>query len=207
MLYRETQKCTHTLCTGDTTILSALFLLPFCSGILGEAAGSSPQEAQVNASCSVRKEEVTPQEAQVKASCTVTKEEVSSTSLTGVGDQTGSSEAESGKKPSAVASVSAKSAGIVHSNAGSSSAVATTTVTVLTPDDFGSQDVCVCSESGDISPKVDVDTAAEKMEQMRVSPARVESQGTVFLPALFVFGGMDTSGTVHEDCFVIVPPC
>ncbi len=24
--------------------------------------------------------------------------------------------------------------------------------------------------------------------------------------ALFVFGGMDTEGTIHSDCFVFVPP-
>jgi len=26
-----------------------------------------------------------------------------------------------------------------------------------------------------------------------------------FFPALFVFGGMDTCGTIHGDCFVFVP--
>lgn len=26
-----------------------------------------------------------------------------------------------------------------------------------------------------------------------------------FFPALFVFGGMDTCGTIHGDCFVYVP--
>ena len=136
------------------------------------------------------------------------KECVSSNSLMEVGRQTGSFHAESTQKPSVIASVSAESAGMVHSNADTCSAATTTkTVMVLTPEDLESQDVCVCSESGATSASIDVDTAAEKMKQMRVSPARVESQDTVFLPALFVFGGMDTSGTVHEDSFVIVPPC
>ena len=167
-------------------MITTLLFSPF-PGIAPQAARTSPQETQVKPSGAQR------------------KEEAPSDSLTELAGQTGSPDTESPQKPSATASVSVKSTD-VRSN--TSTSTTTTTVTVLSPEDLETQDVCVYSESGATSASVhvNVDATAMKMAQMSVSPAQDEPHGTVFLPALFVFGGMDTSGTVHEDSFVIVPP-
>lgn len=67
-------------------------------------------------------------------------------------------------------------------------------VPIISPENLQTQDVgihpsaIVSEKAGDTEPSASC--AVEKDD---------------FFPALFVFGGMDTCGTVHGDCFVFIP--
>lgn len=79
-----------------------------------------------------------------------------------------------------------------------------TTVTVLSPDhgvDAGMY------EEGRCGPR---EAEEEEGERKKVEEAVSVRQRECEPPrraveALFVFGGMDTQGTIHNDCFVFVP--
>lgn len=79
---------------------------------------------------------------------------------------------------------------------------AATTVTIINPEEIETQEVQLQArdERGDS----EVAEASQKLGELHVSdPA---PQKVVFVPALFVFGGMDTFGTIHNDSFVLIPP-
>lgn len=86
-------------------------------------------------------------------------------------------------------------------NDGSSAAF----VTVISPDNVKNQDVGIYSTPSKSSSEV-VNTSAELSENCSQQAACHGHLGTSLIPALFVFGGMDTCGTVHSDCFIVVPP-
>lgn len=87
-------------------------------------------------------------------------------------------------------------------NDGSSAAF----VTVINPDNVKNQDVGIYDTSSKSSQSEVVNTSAELSENCSQQATNHGHLGTSLVPALFVFGGMDTCGTVHSDCFIFVPP-
>ena len=79
-------------------------------------------------------------------------------------------------------------------------------VTIISPENLHTQDVDIHpSESTPITSEGDgTSTVVEKPEGTE-QPASHALKGNSFIPALFVFGGMDTCGTIHGDCFMFVP--
>ena len=84
-----------------------------------------------------------------------------------------------------------------------------TFVTVISPDNISSEDVGVyATDSGGTLATCGATCTSARPEK----PDDVGSHQAIlvptdtFVPALFVFGGMDTCGTIHSDCFVFVPP-
>ena len=159
------------------------------SGMPDEPARNPQQETVSHGSCDQGMKE---------APCGTLKE---------AGRQTVSFAAEHPPKPAAAAAIS----DFVELTSRCQSTTTSTTVTVISPEDLETQDIRVHSGSqptSGSSEAVDVDTeaTAEKVKQLHISQPEVAPQGTAFLSALFVFGGMDTGGTIHEDAFVIVPP-
>ena len=90
-----------------------------------------------------------------------------------------------------------------------------TFVTVISPDDISSEDVGVyATDSGgtlatcgttSTSARPDKPESSQDVDQAGSHQAILVPTDT-FVLALFVFGGMDTCGTIHSDCFVFVPP-
>lgn len=85
-------------------------------------------------------------------------------------------------------------------------------MTVISPDNLSSEDVGVyATESGgtlataSTSARLEKPDSSQDVDQAASHPAVLVPTAT-FVLALFVFGGMDTCGTVHSDCFVFVPP-
>lgn len=74
-------------------------------------------------------------------------------------------------------------------------------VTVISPDNVKNQDVGIYGTPSKSSSEV-VSTSIEFSESCTAYHGH---RGTSLVPALFVFGGMDTCGTIHSDCFVFVP--
>ena len=79
---------------------------------------------------------------------------------------------------------------------------------VISPDNLSSEDVGVhATDSGGTLAPTSTSARPEKPDSSQdVDQAAVLVPTATFVPALFVFGGMDTCGTVHSDCFVYVPP-
>lgn len=77
-------------------------------------------------------------------------------------------------------------------------------VTVISPDNVKNPDVGIYGTPSKSSSEV-VSTSVELSEDCSQQAAYHGHHGTNSVPALFVFGGMDTCGTVHSDCFVFVP--
>lgn len=79
---------------------------------------------------------------------------------------------------------------------------------VISPDNLSSEDVGVhATDSGGTLATTSTSARLEKPDSSQdVDQAAVLIPTATFVPALFVFGGMDTCGTVHSDCFVYVPP-
>ena len=77
-------------------------------------------------------------------------------------------------------------------------------VTVISPDNVKDQDVGIYGTPSKSSSEV-VSTSVELSEDCSQQAAYHGHLGTSLVPALFVFGGMDTCGTIHSDCFVFVP--
>lgn len=77
-------------------------------------------------------------------------------------------------------------------------------VTVISPDNVKNQDVGIYGNPSKSSSEV-VSTSVELSEDCSQQAAYHGHLGTSLVPALFVFGGMDTCGTIHSDCFVFVP--
>ena len=75
-----------------------------------------------------------------------------------------------------------------------------TTITVIGPEITENQDVAVCTG---VQSQEHIEVTEKLVEGLHISGDRPST--SVFLPALFVFAGMDTSGTVHGDSFIFVP--
>ena len=87
-----------------------------------------------------------------------------------------------------------------------------TFVTVISPDNISSEDVGVyATDSGGTLATCGTTCTSARPEKPDSSQDVGSHQAILvptdtFVPALFVFGGMDTCGTIHSDCFVFVPP-
>lgn len=80
-------------------------------------------------------------------------------------------------------------------------------MTVISPDNLSSEDVGVYAtdSGGTLATTSTSPDSSQDVDQAASHPAVLVPTAT-FVLALFVFGGMDTCGTVHSDCFVFVPP-
>ena len=68
-------------------------------------------------------------------------------------------------------------------------------VTVISPDD----------QTMDYSMRVKDDVISEEMKVLRVENDGCDKTMCEYIPALFLFGGMDASGNIFGDSFVFVP--
>ena len=76
-------------------------------------------------------------------------------------------------------------------------------VTVIDPEDTSSANFTVSQSLG---VPLNGDEVAEKLQGLHVKEKEEEgAEQYEWVPALFVFGGMDTTGIVHGDAFILVP--
>ena len=88
------------------------------------------------------------------------------------------------------------------SNSSQSSSSSFQAVTIIDPGDTSGSNFSVSqSESDHVT--VDSEQVAAKLQGLCVKEESGEEWEWV--PALFVFGGMDTAGVVHGDSFILVP--
>ena len=83
------------------------------------------------------------------------------------------------------------------------------TVTVIGSELAGDAAV---SFGGEASNDQELSTVLEELRDLSLDPdglaathGSCEDAIYTCIPALFVYGGMDTAGNIHSDCFLIVP--